>query len=184
VEFHGLQKSRFIVDVFKNIEQEEQIEVSSKLRGALMNIVAIKWTQAAYVFLQSQLVEFESSDRKAVVILNVPLQQPIAASDLRDVSGGSDCGVGQPLHYYKTTPDPKVAWRREVEPPISHVYWGGARQIFDRAARSGLPRFCRVRFPAQQQAIPFFSVQTKRSSIQDRLSYRRAHVAVDELSSF
>jgi len=155
MKFYGLQKPRFILDMFKNVEQEEQIEVRSKLRRSLVDIVAVKWTHAAYVLLQCQLVEFESGDRKTVVILNVLLQQPIAASDLCDVSGGSDCGVGQSLHYCKTASNPKVAWRCDVEPPISHVYRGRARQILDRAGWSGLPRCCGFSFLAQQQAIPF-----------------------------
>src|SRR3989442_14964080 len=87
VKLDRLQKPVLILDMLKNVEQQQKIEVSTELLVALMDVVEVERAHAAHVLLQGHLVEFESSDRYSVVILYVPLQQTMAAADLGGALG-------------------------------------------------------------------------------------------------
>jgi hypothetical protein len=139
-----LQKPALILDVFENVKQEHEIEVTTEFGVALMDVIAVQRANAAHAFLKGYLVEFESSDRYSVMDLYVSLQQAVAAADLGSAPGIPDHRIRQTPHDFETTPDPKMIEGCDIEPPIPHVHRHGRGEIRDSAT---LPVHDKTLFP-------------------------------------
>src|ERR1700733_5043955 len=98
-----------------------------------MNVVAVERTLAADIFLKSNFIQFESGNGNSVAILQRPLQQAVAATDLCTTHRLPDTGIGEAAHNFETPPNPKMAGSGNIEPPVAHVYGHGLTQVFDGA---------------------------------------------------
>src|SRR6185312_85664 len=116
----GVEKAVLIFDMFENVEHQDDVECRHELRRAIVYVVAIDFTAPAHIVAQGVFVQIESRGREIICVLDLTLQDPVAAANLRDPRSLPQQASGELLKYIEAAPAPEMRRRGQIEIPFRH----------------------------------------------------------------
>jgi hypothetical protein len=125
----GLEEWILVVNMFQNIEEQNQIESLVKFGSTLADVIATDATTLARVSLKGEFVEVESCNLPVIRYFDLSLHEPMTASYFRDFAAASNEIVRQRSEHVEATANPEMIGRGYVEPLISHADPGRGGKI-------------------------------------------------------